>query len=272
MKITKGRKEVTMKTPLYLKDKVPALGFLDIETAPTEGLAWGAYDTNLIRITRSFYILCFSWQWQGGDVHTHALPDYKEYKKDRRDDTALMETLSEYLDKAEVVVAHNGDNFDMKKINARMLINGITPYSDVRQVDTLKACRQRFGFERNNLAFVAPMLGVGDKLANTGVDMWEKCIDKDKYHKKEWDMMRKYNAHDVVILEQVYRRIRPWIKNHPNMGALRKDISCTHCGSDKTIKSMVRVRLTGKKPQRYQQRRCKGCWRFFAAEVIKHDD
>jgi hypothetical protein len=45
--------------------------------------------------------------------------------------------------------------------------------------------------------------------------------------------MLKYNKKDVVILEEVYLKLRPWIKNHPNMGNLAGDMDvCANCGSE----------------------------------------
>jgi hypothetical protein len=38
-------------------------------------------------------------------------------------------------------------------------------------------------------------------------------MNKDK---QAWDMMKKYNIQDVVLLEKVYEKMLSWIRNHPN--------------------------------------------------------
>jgi DNA-directed RNA polymerase subunit RPC12/RpoP len=45
--------------------------------------------------------------------------------------------------------------------------------------------------------------------------------------------MNVYNKHDVEVLEEVYLKIRPWIRNHPNLGTYSKDYvdTCPNCGS-----------------------------------------
>ena len=45
--------------------------------------------------------------------------------------------------------------------------------------------------------------------------------------------METYNRKDVTILEQVYLKLRPWIKNHPNIGLYQEDYNmvCPTCGS-----------------------------------------
>ena len=43
--------------------------------------------------------------------------------------------------------------------------------------------------------------------------------------------MARYNRHDVIGLEEVYLKMRPYIKNHPNLGILMDEDVCTNCGS-----------------------------------------
>ena len=45
--------------------------------------------------------------------------------------------------------------------------------------------------------------------------------------------MLAYNIKDVEILEKVYLKLRPWIKNHPNISLYleNEDETCPHCGS-----------------------------------------
>ena len=47
------------------------------------------------------------------------------------------------------------------------------------------------------------------------------------------EYMAKYNKRDVAILEEVYLRMRPWIKGHPNIGNLisSTEPACSTCGS-----------------------------------------
>lgn len=54
--------------------------------------------------------------------------------------------------------------------------------------------------------------------------------------KEALNYMLKYNKKDVVILEEVYLKLRPWIKNHPNMGNLEGlKMACSNCGSTKVV-------------------------------------
>lgn len=44
--------------------------------------------------------------------------------------------------------------------------------------------------------------------------------------------MSDYNVVDVTILEEIYLKLRPWIKKHPNIGNLMdvNKVSCSICG------------------------------------------
>ena len=50
--------------------------------------------------------------------------------------------------------------------------------------------------------------------------------------------MLKYNKRDVTLLEEVYLRIRPWIKGHPNCANYidSKVPICSNCGSKNLTK------------------------------------
>ena len=50
-----------------------------------------------------------------------------------------------------------------------------------------------------------------------------------------WADMMAYNDQDVLLLEQVYLKLRPWAKTHPSYGLYVDDDNprCIRCGHDK---------------------------------------
>ena len=72
--------------------------------------------------------------------------------------------------------------------------------------------------------------------------MWEKCLVGDR---QAWDDMKRYNIQDVELLEKIYLRMRPWIKNHPNLGVELEGLHCPKCTSTKLTKSGSVRTLTG---------------------------
>jgi uncharacterized protein YprB with RNaseH-like and TPR domain len=123
----------------------PRVCFIDIETAPIKGYAWGMFETNLVHVIEPTYILCYAIKWQGEKkITTRALPDYPGYAKNKKSDKALCGDLWKDLSEASVIIAHNGDSFDLKKIKSRLLVNGYPPPSPFKTIDTLKISRREF--------------------------------------------------------------------------------------------------------------------------------
>src|SRR5690348_8030702 len=104
--------------------------FLDIETAPIKAYTWAAWDTDIIEIEEDWFIMSFSVLRAGSKKpETYSLPDFSLYEKEPHNDRELAQKLWELLDTSDLVVAHNGDKFDLKKINARLIYHGMTPPS-----------------------------------------------------------------------------------------------------------------------------------------------
>jgi DNA polymerase elongation subunit (family B) len=198
-----------------------------------------------------------------GPVKVIALPDFKTFKKDHHDDYELIGAIRDLLEWADIVIAHNGDRFDLKKINTRMLMHGYTPPSGYDTVDTLKIVKSVFGFPINKLDYVCRELGIGRKLPHTGLDLWEECEENPK-NLKAWKLMRAYNAHDVYLLEQLHKKIRPWAKTHPKINVFkRKAEPCPRCNSEKTWRAKIRIHLKNKIARRYYD---------FKGDYIKKDE
>lgn len=203
--------------------------FLDIETFPNKSLTWGMYEQNVIKILEPWYILCFGYKWIGKKTKVVAISDFKGYKPGDKDNK-LLPILWDLLDEADLVIAQNGDEFDIKKINTRFIMNEIKPPSPYRTVDTLKIAK-KFSFNSNHLNDLGSDLVGDEKVKHIGFPLWLGC---EKGDKKSWALMKKYNRKDVDLLSEVYFKLRPWIKNHPNLDAFSETGTvCPKCGSEK---------------------------------------
>jgi hypothetical protein len=131
------------------------------------------------------------------------------------------------LEEADVVVAHNGVDFDMKVINSRFLFHGIKPPAPYKVVDTKREAKKVARFNSNKLDDLGGLLGEGKKI-KTDFDLWLGCINGDK---ASWNKMVKYNKQDVLLLEKVYMRLRPWMNSHPNLALTNPKAKCGKCGS-----------------------------------------
>lgn len=225
---------------------------LDIERSPNLGYIWGKYEQNVLAFKKEGYLLSFAYKWLDKKLtHAHALPDYPLYKKDRENDRELAWELWKVLEEADIVVAHNGDNFDIKIANALFVGHGFVPPSPFRTVDTLKVARRYFKFNSNKLDDLGAYLGLGEKTETGGFKLWSECMAGDK---KAWRLMVKYNKQDITLLEGVYYRLLPWM-THPNL--LGND-ACPNCGSHRVQKRGIHRTISCAK-QKYQCQEC-GKW------------
>ena len=238
----------------------------DIETAPNLGYVWGMWEQNVLSVIEDWHILCFCAKWlEEKKIIAHAQPDFKGFKRDRNDDRELVLKLWKLFDDADILIAHNGDKFDIRKANARFLVHGLPPPSPYRTVDTLKVARKYFKFDSNKLDELGRYLGIGRKVVHTGFSLWRGCMEGNP---KAWKQMIRYNRQDVRLLEDVYLKLRPWMASHPNVNVLSEDRSnCPACGSPNIHKRGFMFTRVMKR-QRYQCMNCKG-WSSGRAEGFK---
>jgi RNase P subunit RPR2 len=220
-------KEIVKKS----KVKLPRILLLDIETTPLEAFVWQmqVWKARVIdeQIISRWFMLTWSAKWLfSEDVMSMKLKG-EEVKQE--DDSRIVEGLWKVLNEADIVIAHNGDAFDIPNINTRFIVNGLSPTKPYQTIDTLRIAQRQFGFTHNSLNALARVFGLSEKI-DTDFELWKKCKNGDDIALKE---MEDYNRHDVEVLEEVYLKIRPWIKGHPNL-ALYMELDehvCRNCGS-----------------------------------------
>jgi len=203
------------------------IGILDIETKPRKVYCWGVWEQNIApsQIISDLEILTYAFKWLGEeDV-------YWDSTEGDKTEEELLSTLKGFLDEADIIVAHNGDRFDVPIINTKFLEYGIDPPSPYKRIDTLKVLKSNFKLTSNRLDFAAKFLGKEGKLATGGMQLWIDCINNVK---SAWVKMVDYNVQDVLVLEEVYVKIRPWITNHPNVALYDNEDGtvCPKCGGN----------------------------------------
>jgi DNA polymerase elongation subunit (family B) len=230
----------TTNSPRPFKEKIETTAkvlVLDIETAPIRAYVWGIWNQNvsLNQIQSDWFCLTWAAKWLFEDKVYSGKLTPKEVKK--QDDKRIIKGVWELLNEADLVIAHNGERFDLPKLNARFIINDLHPPLPYQSIDTLKHIRRQFGFTSNKLDYVNKLLNLERKTDTGGFELWERCMLGEQ---AALDEMEGYNINDVRILEETYLHIRPWIKPHPNMGLFILDENqhrCPSCGSADLIES-----------------------------------
>lgn len=253
-------KPILFKDPSYQKKVL----LIDIETAPNLAYVWGKWEQDVIAFKEHWYMISYAYKWLGEkSTRVVALPDFPLYKKNKADDESLVRSLWDLFDKAEVIIAHNGDAFDIKKSNARFIQHHMEPPSPYKTIDTLKIARKYFKFDSNKLDDLGDYLKVGRKVHTGGFNLWLGCLAGES---KAWNKMKEYNKFDVILLENIYNRMKGWSTGGPNMNlVLGGFFNCPICGSEHTVKrgfATTRVSV-------YQQYQCKNCGAWPRGEAVK---
>lgn len=172
------------------------------------------------------------------------------------------------MDEADIIVAHNGDSFDIKKINCRFIVNKLYPPSPYRTIDTKKEAKKVAAFDSNSLNNLGLDMDEGEKIKHRGFEMWEGCMAGKQ---SDWNDMKRYNKKDVDLLERIYLRLRPWMKNHPdirlNSQHHRRLSGCRSCGKSHVIKRGLHATKSGT----FQRLQCQDCGAWTLGERVRDE-
>ncbi len=206
-------------------------------------------------IIQDWYIICGCWKTLGEKTvkSVSVIDDPERFAKSPIDDYHVVKTLRDTLSSYDIIVHHNGDKFDIKKINARLIYHGMEPLPPLVMVDTLKEARRVASFTSNRLDYLGTFLGFGGK-DKTSHGLWLKVLSGCVKSIKE---MVKYNKRDVDLLEKVYIKLRPYMKSHPNMN--RTGIACPKCGGHDI---QLRGFATNRNGTTHQKFQCKTCFSY----------
>lgn len=180
------------------------------------------------------------------------LDDPKRFKKNPQDDYAVVKRMHEVVSDADVLVGHNMAGFDWKKFYARVIYHKLPPIDKPKIVDTLKEAR-KVSFTSNKMSYLAKHLGLTHKARHSD-DMWLRIL---RGEKKAVQECVDYCKTDVLVSEQMYLRLRPYMATHPNHNLWRADgiECCRNCNGDNIAKAGIRTTTTLK----YQRYRCCDC-------------
>lgn len=250
-------KGFSLTNPPIFAPKKARIALVDIETSPMVSYTWGAYEQNVLKILEQSQIICFSHKWLGEKkIHVKSIADYDTYRKGKIDDRKLVRDLWMVLDEADVVIAHNGDSFDIKKSNIRFAAHDFDSPSFYKTIDTKKVAKRYFRFDKNNLGELGLYFAEGNKMSTGGFELWDQCIAGDP---KAWAKMKLYNRRDVELLERIYLRLRPFMADHPNLNVIEGTTqACPSCGGKHLQARGFNFTRTGRS-QRHQCVDC-GAW------------
>lgn len=235
----------------------------DLETAPLLAYIWQPkvdYVPMDLLIHDSF-LLTWSAKWYGEkQIRTGILTPGEAVDQD---DKRIVTDLAEMIRQADIVIAHNGDRFDIPMFNNRLLQNKLEPLGPIRSIDTLTLARKNFRLAYNKLDYLGEYLGLGRKI-KTDFDLWKKCYHGDA---RALAKMSKYNVQDVKLLEQVFDALKPYVKGLARLidADFDMEMACPSCGSE----DLMRRGLYRTNASTFPKYQCQDCGRYSKGRVAE---
>lgn len=229
---------------------------MDIETAFAEAAVWstGKQFVGHHQILKEWYVICWAAKWLNDTEVFGSCVTPEEAM--RRDDKRVLTNAWQVMNEADIIIWHNGDYFDGRKLNARFLFHDMLPPSPYQTIDTLKQSKRNFALMSNSQDYITKLLQLPQK-RKTEFILWVKCAQGERDSLK---YMFEYCTGDIHGLEEVYLTLRPWIKSHPNVAMYEsgEELLCSYCGSE-----ALQLKGSYKTPvNSYNAFRCKDCGGF----------
>lgn len=218
----------------------PRILFFDIESA----------GVNALKSDLGF-VICFGYKWAGAKK-AHVLV-IDEAGLRRFDDSRLLKQLSILMTQADLVVGHFASVFDRRFINGRLLINRLPPIPQTKMRDTCMIARSVANFSSNRLKHLAERLHLKNQKHESKFPDW--WFDTMRGDRKALKKMASYCKGDVLALEELYFRLRPFDNAHPRIQSDRA--ACPVCGGDITYRGVAYVGH-----HFYRRFRCQKCGKW----------
>lgn len=203
--------------------------FFDLETSFCQGHFWRPGYNQTIQphqITDYAKIISIHWKWEGEDkVHNLNWGLHKQCDKE------MLKIFIKEMNKADEIVTHNGKKFDTPWIRTRCIFHGIEMKHTYNEIDTYKLCKKYLNLPSNSLKEVCKYYNLPAKKDAGGIDTWIDVIYKKD--QKALDHMLYYGDGDVISLEAVFNKLKPYVKHESNYAVLKggEKFDCPECGT-----------------------------------------
>lgn len=252
----------------------PRVIIYDLEVSPMRGYFYPPYyQTNILTADRYQTLMSASWcEFEEDRVKIRhvKLDDFPaRFKLDRWDDTDTTEALYRVLKEADILIAHNGLSFDNRMANTFFIKHGLDALPEYKTIDTLKAARRHFKFASNKLDEICKELGIEGKTDIRVGALWQDyMLGTPKDAKKAGRLLKAYNNQDVMALRDVYVKLRPFIKSHPNLSVYTDGRGCPTCLGKNVV-------YNGKhytNAMNYRRAYCKDCKSPFRERIAEKEE
>jgi len=201
-------------------------------------------------------ILCIGYKWLGKPkVYVPSILDSQT--EGMLDDSHLVQEFAKAFNECDYHTTWFGERFDLPMVCSKLIKYGMQPVAPKPHLDLWKTARKRFKLHSNRLQAWQQFLGLDNAKTPISFDAWLQAAHGDK---KALAEVKHHCKMDVLVLEEVFQKMRPWLDNEPSRGLLTGDHSgCPSCGSNDLEKRGFKVAQT----RAFQQYQCRPCGHWF---------
>lgn len=199
-------------------------------------------------------ILCIGYKWHGHPkVHIPTILDYS--KNNFLDDKGLVREFAKVYETADYAVGHYASRYDVPMIQSKLLRYDLPPLAPIPLIDTWRVARDTFKFHNNRLATIQGFLGLAHSKTPISFDDWLQAAHGNK---KALKQVVEHCRLDVLVLEEAFTKLRPWIKNEPSRRLFDDNGTCISCGGNHLNRRGFQVAKTKK----YARLQCQDCGKW----------
>lgn len=218
-----------------------------------------AFDIEASNLNADFgIVLTFGFKFVGrGKPTVLNILDYRTSDGDLiKAEKKLLKDVTAALLDSDCWLSHFGSTglYDLNFINSRLIYHNlpVLPTATHPQIDTWKIAKKYLKLRNNRLITISEFLGTEDEKDAIKPEAWLRALGGNR---AAMDVIVEHNRRDVLVLEEVYNRIKPLMADHPSVAKMDGREGCPTCGENKLQKRGVHVTRT----RRYQRYQCQSC-------------
>lgn len=188
------------------------------------------YDLETTGLDAEESILVAAYKWVGKSrVYTPSVLDYGEECSQHKlhfDEAPLVADIHRILSGADMMVTFNGKNFDFGVLQTKFMYYRLPPLQPMAHVDLYQVAKTNMRIRPKSLKNIARYLGLENQKMELPFEVWREAA---KGNVKALKILRKRGASDVLVTEELYGHLRPYVRQHPRINGYD---ACRRCGLD----------------------------------------
>ena len=176
-------------------------------------------------------MICYAIKPLGEEPYAVSTLDFRKRRRTYLDwDKEVVRQAVKDLSEADAVVTWYGWRSDRRFLNARCAYYGFDPIPpSLPHIDCWRTAKDHMGLSSNRLNNVQDFFKLATEKTPLEKDTWRKAR---RGHRDSSKYVVDHCLADVIVLEEAYLKLRPYMPTHPNVNLMiGSRHSCPKCGA-----------------------------------------